>query len=224
MTNTHQELADIARLVSGLVEWDLEEDALGYPASSAVLPEVALHSNVPHHEIEEGVQHGKTPSNQESDITFSGAGNPSAGLIFIGEAGKHQQGPPFDGDAGVLLDKMIQAMGLRKEDVYLCNLREYRALSHQAPGSNRERMSPAALRDKIRAMEPRIVVAMGQFASHTLLNISAPLDTIRGTWHPFYDAELIPTYHPAHLLRNPSDKRKAWKDLQSVMGRLGLTK
>ena len=224
MTNTHQELADIARLVSGLVEWDLEEDALGYPAPAAGRPEAILHSNSPNQRMEEGVQHRNALPRQEYDVTFSGAGNPSADLIFIGEAGEHQNGPPFDGDAGVLLDKMIQAMGLGKDDVYLCNLRECHAPSHQAPESNQMRMSPAALRDKIREMEPRVVVAMGQFASHALLNTATPLDTIRGTWHSFYEAELMPTYHPAHLLRNPSDKRKAWKDLQSVMERLGLTK
>lgn len=232
MTDTHQELEELARIVSGLVQWDLEEDALGYAVSSA---QPAVAGELPPTRQERPIlselraelgdcTRCKLCELGRQSIVF-GEGNPAADLVFVGEGpGYHedQQGRPFVGKAGALLDKMIQAMGLSRNDVYICNVVKCRPPENRDPEADEIVACQPFLQAQLRAIEPRVVVALGRFASQTLLNTTDSLGTLRGRFHPFFNASLMPTYHPAYLLRNPADKRKAWEDLQAVMSKLGL--
>lgn len=154
-----------------------------------------------------------------------GEGNPRARLVFVGEApGFHEdrQGRPFVGAAGELLDKMIVAMGLTRADVYICNVVKCRPPDNRNPEPDEVVACQPFMLAQVRAIGPEIVVAMGKFAAQTLLNTTEAISRLRGRFHPYFDAKLMPTFHPAYLLRNPSDKRLAWQDLQAVMAELGL--
>jgi len=167
-----------------------------------------------------------------------GVGNPRAELMFIGEApgaDEDQQGEPFVGRAGQLLNNMIKAMGLRREDVYIANIIKCRPPGNRTPEREEcETCSPFLMR-QIAAIKPKVIVALGAVAAKTLLAINAPMSDLRGRWYEFKpagtpsndpswsSARLAVTYHPAFLLRDPRQKKEAWKDLQMVMKDLGLT-
>jgi uracil-DNA glycosylase len=154
-----------------------------------------------------------------------GVGNPQAELMFIGEApgaDEDTQGEPFVGRAGQLLNNMIKAMGLRREDVYIANIIKCRPPGNRTPERDEcETCSPFLLR-QIATIKPKVVVALGAVAARTLLAINAPMSELRGHWYDFRATKLAVTYHPAFLLRDPRQKREAWKDLQMVMKELGL--
>jgi uracil-DNA glycosylase len=155
-----------------------------------------------------------------------GVGNPHAGLMFIGEApgaDEDQQGEPFVGRAGQLLNNMIKAMGISREDVYIANIIKCRPPGNRTPEREEcETCSPFLMR-QIAAIQPRVLVALGAVAAKTLLAINAPMSELRGRWYDFRGTKLAVTYHPAFLLRDPRQKKEAWKDLQMVMKKLGLT-
>ncbi len=167
-----------------------------------------------------------------------GVGNPRAELMFIGEApgaDEDQQGEPFVGRAGQLLNNMIKAMGLRREDVYIANIIKCRPPGNRTPEREEcETCSPFLMR-QIAAIKPKVIVALGAVAAKTLLAINAPMSDLRGRWYEFKpagtrsndpswsSAKLAVTYHPAFLLRDPRQKKEAWKDLQMVMKDLGLS-
>jgi DNA polymerase len=154
-----------------------------------------------------------------------GVGNPRAQLMFIGEApgaDEDEQGEPFVGRAGQLLNNMIKAMGLRREDVYIANIIKCRPPGNRTPERDEcETCSPFLMR-QISAIEPKAIVALGAVAAKTLLAINAPMSEFRGHWYDFRGTKLAVTYHPAFLLRDPRQKGEAWKDLQMVMRELGL--
>lgn len=154
-----------------------------------------------------------------------GVGNPKAELMFIGEApgaDEDQQGEPFVGRAGQLLNNMIKAMGLRREDVYIANIIKCRPPGNRTPERDEcETCSPFLMR-QIAAIKPKAIVALGAVAAKTLLAINAPMSEFRGRWFDFRGTKLAVTYHPAFLLRDPRQKGEAWKDLQMVMKELGL--
>jgi uracil-DNA glycosylase len=154
-----------------------------------------------------------------------GVGNPSAELMFIGEApgaDEDQQGEPFVGRAGQLLNNMIKAMGLRREDVYIANIIKCRPPGNRTPERDEcETCSPFLMR-QIEAIRPKAIVALGAVAAKTLLAINAPMSEFRGHWYDFRGTRLAVTYHPAFLLRDPRQKKETWKDLQMVMKELGL--
>jgi uracil-DNA glycosylase len=154
-----------------------------------------------------------------------GVGNPSAELMFIGEApgaDEDQQGEPFVGRAGQLLNNMIKAMGLRREDVYIANIIKCRPPGNRTPERDEcETCSPFLMR-QIEAIRPKAIVALGAVAAKTLLAINAPMSEFRGHWYDFRGTRLAVTYHPAFLLRDPRQKKETWKDLQMVMRELGL--
>jgi len=154
-----------------------------------------------------------------------GVGNPSAELMFIGEApgaDEDQQGEPFVGRAGQLLNNMIKAMGLRREDVYIANIIKCRPPGNRTPERDEcETCSPFLMR-QIEAIKPKAIVALGAVAAKTLLAINAPMSEFRGHWYDFRGTRLAVTYHPAFLLRDPRQKKETWKDLQMVMKELGL--
>jgi uracil-DNA glycosylase family 4 len=154
-----------------------------------------------------------------------GVGNPNAELMFIGEApgaDEDQQGEPFVGRAGQLLNNMIKAMGLRREDVYIANIIKCRPPGNRTPERDEcETCSPFLMR-QIAAIKPKAIVALGAVAAKTLLAINAPMSEFRGRWFDFRGTRLAVTYHPAFLLRDPRQKKETWKDLQMVMKELGL--
>jgi uracil-DNA glycosylase family 4 len=154
-----------------------------------------------------------------------GVGNPKAELMFIGEApgaDEDQQGEPFVGRAGQLLNNMIKAMGLRREDIYIANIIKCRPPGNRTPERDEcETCSPFLMR-QIAAIQPKAIVALGAVAAKTLLAINAPMSEFRGRWFDFRGTKLAVTYHPAFLLRDPRQKKETWKDLQMVMKELGM--
>ena len=154
-----------------------------------------------------------------------GVGNPRADLMFIGEApgaDEDEQGEPFVGRAGQLLNNMIKAMGLNREEVYIANIIKCRPPGNRTPERDEcETCSPFLMR-QIQVIGPKAIVALGAVAAKTLLAINAPMSELRGRWYDFRGTRLAVTYHPAFLLRDPRQKKETWKDLQMVMKELGL--
>lgn len=162
-----------------------------------------------------------------------GEGDPNARLVFIGEApgaDEDAQGRPFVGRAGQLLEKMIAAMGLRREDVFITNVIKSRPPGNRDPKVEEIDNCWPYLRRQLELIEPEIIVALGSHAARTLLKTDRPIGQLRGHFHEFRFSEtkapskLMPTYHPAYLLRNytPEARKKVWDDLQKVMKELGL--
>ena len=154
-----------------------------------------------------------------------GVGDPHAELMFVGEgpgADEDEKGEPFVGRAGQLLNNMIKAMGIRREDVYIANIIKCRPPGNRTPERDEcETCSPFLMR-QIAAIQPKVIVALGAVAAKTLLAINAPMSELRGHWYDFRGTKLAVTYHPAFLLRDPRQKKETWKDLQMVMQDLGL--
>ena len=154
-----------------------------------------------------------------------GDGNPKAELVFVGEGpGRDEdaQGLPFVGRAGKLLTQMIEAMGLQRGDVYICNVVKCRPPDNRTPEKDEvETCSPFLLR-QLDAISPKVIVCLGSVAAQTLLETNRGISHFRGEWLDFRGRKLMATYHPAYLLRNPSAKGEVWKDLQKVMAVLGL--
>jgi uracil-DNA glycosylase len=154
-----------------------------------------------------------------------GDGNPKADLVFVGEGPGHDedvQGLPFVGRAGKLLTQMIEAMGLRRQDVYICNVVKCRPPENRLPERDEiECCSPFLLR-QLDVIAPKVIVCLGACAAQTLLQTNRGISHFRGQWLEFRGRRLLATYHPAYLLRNPAAKGEVWKDLQRVMAVLGL--
>jgi uracil-DNA glycosylase family 4 len=154
-----------------------------------------------------------------------GDGSPTADLVFVGEgpgADEDAQGLPFVGRAGKLLTQMIEAMGLQRKDVYICNVVKCRPPQNRAPEPDEvETCSPYLLR-QIDVINPKAIVCLGAVAAKTLLQTTRGISQFRGQWQEWRGRRLIATYHPAYLLRNPLAKADVWKDLQKVMAELGL--
>ena len=154
-----------------------------------------------------------------------GVGNPNAELMFVGEgpgADEDAQGEPFVGRAGQLLNNMISAMGLRREDVYIANVVKCRPPGNRTPEPDEANTCSPFLFRQIDIVKPEVIVALGATAATYLLGQRQPLAGLRGRVHPFRGSKLIVTYHPAFLLRDPRQKKEAWADLQIAMRELGL--
>jgi uracil-DNA glycosylase len=152
-----------------------------------------------------------------------GVGDPDAPLMFVGEAPGEQEdkrGEPFVGPAGELLDKMIEAMGWTRGSVYINNILMCRPPGNRNPQPDEVESCKPFLEARIRAIAPRIIVALGRPAANTLLGIDAPISTLRGKFHDRNGVKVMPTFHPAYLLREPAKKREAWDDLKLVMAEL----
>ena len=154
-----------------------------------------------------------------------GDGNPKAELIFVGEgpgADEDAQGLPFVGRAGKLLTQMIEAMGLQRKDVYICNVVKCRPPENRQPEEDEVRACSPFLMRQIDVIAPKVIVCLGAVAAKTLLQTNRGISQFRGEWLEFRGRKLLATYHPAYLLRNPPAKSEVWKDLQKVMAVLGL--
>src|SRR6476660_3572107 len=160
-----------------------------------------------------------------SQIVF-GVGNPDADLMFVGEApgaDEDIQGEPFVGRAGQLLTKIIEAIGLKREDVYIANVIKCRPPGNRNPEPDEVEQCEPFLFRQIDTVKPKVIVALGKFAAQCLLRTNDPITRIRGREFKYRDAILIPTYHPAYLLRTPSAKREVWEDMKRVRAILNET-
>lgn len=152
-----------------------------------------------------------------------GEGNEKASLVFVGEApgaDEDAQGRPFVGRAGQLLTRIIEAMELRREDVYICNILKCRPPGNRNPEAREIAACEPFLIKQLEAIKPEIICALGSFAAKTLLKSEAPITVLRGRFHDYQGIRLMPTYHPAYLLRNPGAKKQVWEDMQMIMKEL----
>jgi uracil-DNA glycosylase family 4 len=148
-----------------------------------------------------------------------GVGNPTAELMFVGEApgsDEDEQGVPFVGRAGQLLTKIIEAIDMRREDVYIANVIKCRPPGNRNPEPDEVLTCEPFLFQQIDIVQPKVVVALGKFAAQSLLRTDTPITKLRGQVHPFRGAVLVPTFHPAYLLRSPDKKRETWEDMKLV--------
>ena len=149
-----------------------------------------------------------------------GVGNPNADLMFVGEApgaDEDVQGEPFVGRAGQLLTKIIESIGLQRSDVYIANVIKCRPPQNRNPEPDEVASCQPFLLRQIETIQPRVIVALGTFAAQTLLNTVVPISRLRGQLHDFRGgAKVIPTFHPAFLLRSPDRKRDVWEDMKKV--------
>jgi DNA polymerase len=161
---------------------------------------------------------------QRNKIVF-GTGNPRAELVFVGEGPGHDedvQGLPFVGRAGKLLTQMIEAMGLTREQVYICNVVKCRPPENRKPEDDEVATCSPYLYRQLDVIAPKAIVCLGATAAQALLKTKDSISRFRGNWLEYRNTKLMVTYHPAYLLRNPNAKGEVWKDLQKVMALLGL--
>lgn len=157
------------------------------------------------------------------NIVF-GVGNPNARLMFVGEGpGRDEdlQGEPFVGRAGQLLNDIItKGMGLKREDVYIANVVKCRPPDNRNPEPDEVAACEPFLKKQIDLIRPEVIVGLGKFAVQSLLQSKIPITKLRGTWHHYHGIKLMPTFHPAYLLRNPADKKLVWEDIKKVIKEL----
>jgi uracil-DNA glycosylase family 4 len=153
-----------------------------------------------------------------------GVGNAHARLMFVGEGpgrDEDRQGEPFVGRAGQLLNDIItKGMGLKREDVYIANVVKCRPPENRNPEPDEVAACEPFLKKQIDLIRPEIIVGLGKFAVQTLLQSKVPITKLRGTWHRYHGIKLMPTFHPAYLLRNPADKKLVWEDIKKVIKEL----
>jgi uracil-DNA glycosylase len=152
-----------------------------------------------------------------------GAGNAQAKLVFVGEApgfDEDTQGLPFVGKAGQLLTKIIESIGLKREQVFICNVLKCRPPKNRNPLPEEISNCKPYLLSQLKMINPKVICALGNFASQTLLQTDRSISNLRGQFHNYLGAKLMCTYHPAYLLRNPSDKRKVWEDMKMIRAAL----
>jgi len=156
---------------------------------------------------------------QRTNLVF-GAGSSSASILFVGEApGSEEdlQGQPFVGKSGKLLTKMIEAMGFKRESVYICNVVKCRPPKNRDPLPEEIAACEPFLKEQISIIQPKIIVGLGRYACQTLLRSEVSIAKLRGIWHEYNGIRFMPTFHPAYLLRNPNAKKEVWDDLKAVM-------
>jgi DNA polymerase len=153
-----------------------------------------------------------------TNIVF-GSGNPNADLMFVGEAPgaeEDRQGLPFVGRAGQLLTRIIEAMGLRRDDVFICNILKCRPPENRNPEPDEIASCEPFLFRQVAAVQPKVICALGTFGAQTLLRTKEPVGRLRGQFFLYRGVKLMVTFHPAYLLRNPGEKRRVWEDVQKV--------
>jgi len=198
-------------------ELGLEHTDLRWPESAA--PSAAARPTLEQVRAELGECTRCKLHRHRKQIVF-GVGNPNAGLVFVGEApgaDEDAQGEPFVGRAGQLLTKIIEAMGMRREDVYICNIIKCRPPNNRTPESDEIVACQPFLLEQLRAIGPRFICALGGPAAQTLLQTKEPISRLRGRFHDYHGIPLLPTFHPAFLLRNPNEKKTVWEDMKLLL-------
>ena len=207
-------MSDILRSIRSYFEMEKENGVSEYLFSSK--PKDARLSLVRN----EALNCQKCPLGKMRKNVVFGAGDINAKLMFVGEAPGHEediQGLPFVGEAGMLLTKIIEAMGIKREDVYICNILKCRPPQNRNPLPEETSMCIDYLHAQIAMIKPRIICALGKFASQALLGTEISIGKLRGNWHEYRGIKFMPTYHPAYLLRNPGDKKLVWEDMKKIM-------
>lgn len=154
-----------------------------------------------------------------------GEGSAQARLVFVGEGpgrAEDEVGLPFVGEAGRLLTKIVNAMGLSREEVYICNVVKCRPPKNRDPEEDEIETCLPFLKEQLNLIRPHVICTLGRIAAQAFLGKEFKITRERGRWHSFMDIPLMPTYHPAYLLRNPSAKRQVWDDIQKIMKHMGL--
>lgn len=170
----------------------------------------------------------RCPLAQSRTNLVFGTGNPKARLLFVGEApgaDEDRQGEPFVGEAGQILTRIIAAMGLSRQDVYICNVLKCRPPANRNPHRDEIDQCAPFLQQQIRSIGPEVIVALGTFAAQTLLHSKEPISKLRGHFHQYQGIPLMPTFHPAFLLRNKESKEyywEVWRDMELVLKKLKL--
>lgn len=153
-----------------------------------------------------------------------GVGNPKARVVFVGEgpgADEDRLGEPFVGRAGQLLNVMLPSIGLRREDVYIANIVKCRPPGNRDPETDEAAACMPFLYRQIELIKPEVIVLLGRIAARFLLGTTAPISSYRGRWTVWHGTSVLPTFHPAYLLRNPAAKRESWVDFKKLRERLG---
>ncbi|MBK5274486.1 MAG: uracil-DNA glycosylase [Desulfuromonadales bacterium] len=220
---------------------DVSQDSSQPPTRAATCGDIQLHQGVTkpsadsadHHETLENIRRnlgdcqrcklGRTRKN----LVF-GVGNPNARLVFVGEgpgADEDEKGEPFVGDAGRMLNRIITAMGITREEVYICNVVKCRPPGNRNPEADEiESCSPFLMR-QLKSIKPEVIVALGKFAAQTLLETREPISKLRGRFRNFHGIPLMPTYHPSYLLRSGGNSDSfwdVWEDMTQVLQLLKL--
>ena len=165
----------------------------------------------------------RCPLCQGRKAVVFGIGNPRARVVFVGEAPgreEDEKGEPFVGEAGRLLDRILLAMGLSRDEVYICNVIKCRPPGNRDPQPEEIAACEPYLKRQLAAIRPQLIVTLGKFAAQTLLRDTSPISRLRGHWREYEGIPLMPTFHPAYLLRTPTGKREVWEDMKQVMARL----
>jgi DNA polymerase len=159
-----------------------------------------------------------------ANVVF-GEGDMKARLMFVGEApgaDEDEQGRPFVGRAGQLLTKIIEAMGLSREEVFIANILKCRPPENRNPLPEEIAVCRGYLERQIDAVKPDVICALGKFSAQTLLGTETPISKLRGKFYEYRGIKLMPTFHPAYILRNPPDKKYVWEDMQTIARELGI--
>jgi uracil-DNA glycosylase len=202
--------------LAGAVEAGADVSAAAEPTAPAASPADALAALAAH--IGPDCTRCKLHTLGRRQVVF-GVGSPTASLMFVGEApgeDEDKQGEPFVGRAGQLLTKIIEAIGLTRQQVYIANVIKCRPPGNRNPEQDEVATCEPFLFEQIAAIRPKVVVALGKFAAQSLLRSTEPITKLRGRVFEFRGASLIPTFHPAYLLRNPPAKREVWEDMKKV--------
>ncbi len=223
---------DIAQDLAQRIRWEVENGVLGYepgkgPAATSDIPaEQAVDKKAALAALRQelgdcercGLHKGRTK------IVFGG-GNPHARLVFVGEGPGHDEdksGIPFVGRAGELLNKIIKAIGLERDDVYICNVVKCRPPNNRDPQPEETSMCGPFMRRQLEIISPEVVVCLGRPSAQYVLDTNRPIGKLRGHFHDVNGMKVMPTFHPAYLLRNESAKRPVWEDMKKVRDALGL--
>jgi uracil-DNA glycosylase family 4 len=219
---------ELAELVAGLSEWlryqrrlglrglPREDASPGEQAPAAHAPEIFTLDEI---RAEMGDCRRCKLYKGRTNLVF-GEGRPDADLMFVGEApgaDEDQQGRPFVGAAGQLLDRMLTRLGLRRDEVYIANVLKSRPPGNRDPEADEIAACLPFLKKQIAALRPRVIVTLGRIAAHALLGTKEPLTRLRGRWQQYDHIRVMPTFHPSYLLRAPQERRKTWEDMQQVM-------
>lgn len=225
------DLETVAAALAQRVLWERENGALGYRRKApgdAVVERLTFEHEGDKGSLLAGLREEigdctRCPLHAGRNKLVFGDGNPEASLVFVGEGpGRDEDlsGVPFVGAAGQLLTKIIEAIGLSREQVYICNVVKCRPPNNRDPQPlESDTCGPFMLR-QLEIIRPRVVVALGRPSAQFLLNTDLPIGRLRGAFHDLRGMKVMPTYHPAYLLRNPSGKRAVWEDMKKVRDEL----